>query len=91
MSMRCRVNNRITPLKVCSTTPEEEVTEAKEDMKEEVDTEAKEEVEEHLAKDEDRSFVITVDYTVTSHEPIRRLHVPIVKLPIMLLKTAQYY
>ena len=53
MSMRCKVNNRITLLKVCSTTPKEEVMKAEEDMKEGVDTEAEEEVEEHLAKDED--------------------------------------
>ena len=47
------MNNRITPPKVCSMTPEEEVMEDEEDMKEEVDTEAKEEVEEHLAEDKD--------------------------------------
>ena len=35
--------------------------EGEEDMKEEVDTEAEEEVEEHLAEEEDQSFVITVD------------------------------
>ena len=47
--MRCKVNNKITPLKVRNTTPEEEVMEAEEDMKEGVDTE----VEEHLAEEED--------------------------------------
>ena len=55
-----------------------------------MDTEAKEEVEEHLAKEENQSSIITVDNRVTSHETVRRLHVPIVKLPIMLSKTAQY-
>ena len=89
--MRCKVNNRITPLKVRSTTPEEEVMEAEEDMKGEVDTEAEEEIEEHLAEEENRSSVITADNRVTSHETIQWLHVPIVKLPTMLLKTAQYY
>ena len=53
MSMRCKVNNKITLQKVHSTTPQEEVMEDEEDMKEEVDTEAKEEVEEHLAEEED--------------------------------------
>ena len=66
MSMQCKVNNRITLLKVCSTAPKEEVMEAEEDMKEEVDTEAKEEVKEHLAEEEDRSSTITVDNRVTS-------------------------
>ena len=84
--MRCKVNNRITPLKVHSTTPEKEVMEGEEDMKEEVDTEAKEEVGEHLAEEEDRSFSITVDNRVTSPETAPRLHVPVVKLPTMLLK-----
>ena len=45
MSMRCKVNNQITSLKVHSTTQEEEVMEDEEDMKGEVDTEAEEEVE----------------------------------------------
>ena len=49
MSMRCKVNNIITPQKVCSMTPQEEVMEDEEDMKEEVDIE----VEEHLAEEED--------------------------------------
>ena len=53
MSMRCRVNNKITPLEVRSMTPEEEDMEAMEDMNEEEDTEAKEEVEEHLVEDKD--------------------------------------
>ena len=53
MSMRCKVNNKITPQKVCSTISEQEVMELEEDMKEEVDTEAEEEVEEPLAKEED--------------------------------------
>lgn len=51
--MRCKVNNRISPPKVRSTNPEEEVMEGEEDMKEEVDTEAEEKVEEHLAEEED--------------------------------------
>ena len=51
--MRCKVNNRITLPKVCSTTPEEEVMEDEEDMNGEVDTEAEEEVEEHLVEEED--------------------------------------
>ena len=63
MSMRCRVNNKITLPKVRSTTPEEEVMEATEDTKFVVDTE----VEEHLAKDKDRSSIITVASKVTSH------------------------
>ena len=91
MSMRCKVNNKITPQKVHSTTLEEEVMELEEDMKEEVDTEAGEEVEEHLDEEEDRSSVITVDNRVTSPETSQRLHVPIVKLPTMLSKTVQYY
>lgn len=70
MSMRCKVNNRITPLKVRSMTPEEEVMKAEEDMKEEVDIEAKEEVEEHLAEDKDQSSIITTDNRVTSHKTI---------------------
>ena len=70
MSMRCKVNNRITPPKVCSTTSEEEVMEAEEDMKAQVDTEAEEEVDENLAEDKDQSYVITVDNKVTSHETI---------------------
>ena len=53
MSMRCKVNNRITPQKVRSTAPQEESMELEEDMKEEVDTKAKEEVKEHLAEEED--------------------------------------
>ena len=48
--MRCKVNNRITPQKVRSMTPEEQVMEGEEDMKEEVDIEVEEEVEEHLAE-----------------------------------------
>jgi hypothetical protein len=89
--MQCKANNRITPQKVRSTTPEEEVMEDEEDMKEEVDTEVKEEVEEHLAEEEDQSSIITVDNRVTSPKTARRLHVPIVKLPTMLLKIVQYY
>ena len=65
--------------------------EGEEDMKGEVDIEAEEEVKEHLAKEKDRSSIINVDNRVTSHETLRRLHVPIVNLPIMLSKTAQYY
>ena len=87
MSMRYKVNNRITLQKVRSMTLEEEVMEDEEDMKEEVDTEAEEEVEEPLAEEEDRSSVITVDNRVTSLETARQLHVPTVKLPTMLSKT----
>ena len=65
--------------------------EDEEDMKEEVDTEAEEEVEEPLVEEEDQSFVITMDNRVTFHETVQQLHVPIVKLPIMLSKIAQYY
>ena len=79
-----KVNNRVTPQKVRSMILEKEVMEGEEDMKEEVDTEA----EEPLAEEEDRSSIITVDNRVTSPETIRWLHVPIVKLPIMLSKTA---
>ena len=61
-----------------------------EDIKEKEDTEAEEEVKEHSDEYEDQSSVITMDSRVTSHETIRRLPVPIVKLPIMLLKSAQY-
>ena len=83
MSMWCKVNNRITPPKVHNMTPEEEVMEGEEDMKEEVDTE----VEEHLVEEEDWSSVITMDNRVTLPKTVRRLHVPIVKLQTMLLKT----
>jgi len=72
-------------------TPQEEAMEVKEDMKEEVDIEAEGEVEEPLAKEEDRSSVITVDNRVTSPETIPWLHVHIAKLPTMLSKTVQYY
>ena len=48
MSMRCRVNNRITPLEVCNMTLEEEDMEVVEDMKVMEDTEAEEGVGEHL-------------------------------------------
>ena len=90
MSMRCKVNNRITLLEVHNMTPEEEDMEVMVDTKVVADTKAEEEVEEHLAGDEDRLSVITADNRVTSHETFRRLHVPIVKLPIMLLRSAQY-
>ena len=53
MSMRCKVNNRITPHKVRSMTPQEEAMELEEDMMGEVDIEVEEEVEEPLAKEED--------------------------------------
>ena len=86
--MRCKVNNRITPLEVRSMTLEEEDMEAMEDTKVEEDIEAKEGVEEHLAEDEDRLSVITMDNRVTSHETIRQLPITIVNLPIMLLKSA---
>ena len=88
--MWCKVNNRITLQKVRNTTPEEEVMEDEEDMKEGVDTEAEEEFKEHLAKEEDWSSIITMDNRVTSHETVQWLPVTIVKLPIMLLKNAQY-
>ena len=89
--MRCKVNNIITPQKMHSTTPQEEVMELEEELNEEVDIEVEEEVKEHLAEEEDRSSIIIVDNRVTSPETVRWLHVPIVKLPIMLLKIAQYY
>jgi recombinational DNA repair protein RecT len=91
MSMRCKVNNRITPQKVHNTTLEEEVMEDEEDMKEEVDIEVEEEVKEPLVEEEDRSSIITVDNNVTSPETVPWLHVPTVKLPTMLSKTVQYY
>ena len=91
MSIRCKVNNRITPLKVRSRTPTKEVMEVMEDTKVVVDIEAEEEVKEHLAKEEDRSFVITMDNRVTSPKIVPRLHVLTVKLPTMLLKIVQYY
>ena len=67
MSMRCKVNNILTPLEVRSMTTEEEDMEVVEDTKVEEDTE----VEEHLYKDEDPSSVITVDNRVTSHKTIQ--------------------
>lgn len=57
MSMRCRVNNKITPFEVCSMTLEEEDMEAEEDTKVMEDTKAEDRVEEHLAEDEDRSSI----------------------------------
>ena len=71
MSMQCKVNNRLTPPEVHNTTPKEEDMEVVEDMKAMEATEVEEGVEEHLAKDEDRSSVITVDNRVTSHETIQ--------------------
>ena len=68
--MRCKVNNRITPSKVHSTTPEEEVMEDEEDMKGKVDTEAGKEAMEHFAEEEDRFSVIIVDSRVTSHDTV---------------------
>ena len=91
MFMRCKVNNKITPQKVRSTTPQEEATELEEDMKEEVDIEAEEEVEEHLDEEEDQSSIIAVDNRVTSPETIPWLHVHTTKLPTMLSKTVQHY
>lgn len=70
MSMRCKVNNKITLLGVRNMTLEEEVMEVVEDMKEEKDTKAEEEVNEHLAEDEDQSSIIIVENKVTSHETI---------------------
>ena len=90
MSMQCKVNSRLTPPEVRSTTPKEEDMEVMEDTKAEEDTEVEEGVEEHLAEDEDQSYVITMDDRVTSHKTVQRLYVPIGKLPIMLLKSAQY-
>ena len=72
-------------------TPQEEVMEDEEDMKEEVDTEAKEEVQEHLAEEEDQSSAINVDNRVISLETALQLHVPTAKIPTMLSKTVQYY
>ena len=71
MSMRCKVNNKITPQKVLSMTSEEEVMEDEEDMKEEVDIEVEEEVKEHLAEEDDGSFVIIMDNKVTLHETVQ--------------------
>ena len=85
MSMQRKVRNKPTPLELRITTLEEEHTKVV------VDTEAMGGVKEHLAEVEDGSYAVIMDRRVTSHETIRRLHVPIVKLPIMLLKTAQYY
>ena len=53
MSMRCKVNNKITLLEVHKTTLEEEDMGAVEDMKVEEAIEAEEGVKEHLSKDED--------------------------------------
>ena len=53
MSMRCKVNNKITLLEVCITNLEEEDMEVVGDTKVMADTEAGEGVEEHLVKDED--------------------------------------
>ena len=88
--MQCKVNIRITLPEVRKATPEEEDMEVVEDTKVMEDTEAEEGVEEHLAKVEGRSSATTVDSRVTSDEIVRQLPVPIVKLPIMLLKSAQY-
>jgi hypothetical protein len=71
MSMRCRVNNKTTPLEVCGMTPKEEDMEAKEDTKVVEDIEAEEGVDEHLAEDKDKSSVITTDNRDTSHETVR--------------------
>ena len=70
MSMQCKVNNRITPLEVRSTTLEEEDMEVMEDTKVMEDIEAEEGVEEHLAEDEDQSSAITADNRVTLHETV---------------------
>ena len=70
MSMQCKVNNRITPLEVRTTTPKEEDMEAEEDTKVMEDTEAEEGVEEHLAEDKDQSSVIIADSRVTSHKTV---------------------
>ena len=53
MPMRCRVNNRITPLEVHNMTPKEEDIEVEEDKKVMEDIEAEEGVKEHLAEGED--------------------------------------
>ena len=68
MSMRCRVNNRITLLEVHNMTPKKQDMEAVEDTKVVVDTEAEEGVEEHLAEDKDQSSVITANSKDISHE-----------------------
>ena len=88
MSMRCKVNNRITPLEVHNMILEEEDMEAVEDMKVEEAIETEEGVEEHLAEEEDRSSIIIANNRVTLPETVQWLHVHIVKLPIMLLKSA---
>ena len=70
MSIRCKVNNKISLLEVHNTTSKEEDMEAVEDTKVKEDTEVEEGVEEHLAEDEDQSSIITMDNKVTSHETI---------------------
>ena len=80
MSMQCKVSNRITLLGLHSMTLD--VEEAMEDI------EAEEGVEENLDEVKGRSFAITMDSRVTSHETIRRLPAPIVKPSITLLKSA---
>ena len=85
-----KVNNRLTPPEVHSMTPEEEDMEVVEDMKVVEDTEAEEGVEEHFVMVEDWSYAITLASKVTSHEIVQQLPVTVVKLPIMLLKSAQY-
>ena len=71
MSMQCKVNNRLTPLEVRSTTPKEEDMDVVEDTKVMEDTEAEEGVKEHLAEDKDQSSIITAKSRVTSHETVR--------------------
>ena len=64
--MQCKVNNRLTPLEVCNTTPKEEDMEVVEDTKVEEDTVA----EEHLVEDEDQLSIITMENKVTLHETV---------------------
>jgi hypothetical protein len=66
MSMRYKVNNKITSSEVCNMTPKEEDMEAVEYTESVEDIEAEEGVEEHLAEVEGRSSAITVASKVTS-------------------------
>ena len=70
MSMRCKVNNRLTPSEVHNTTLKEEDMQVMEDTKVVEDIEAGEGVEDHLSEVEDQSSTITVGSKVTTHETI---------------------
>ena len=91
MSIQCKVNNKLTPPEVRSTTPEEKDMEAVEDTEVMEDTEAEEEVKEDLDEVEGQSSAITVDSKVTSHETTRRLPATTVKPSIMLLRSAKCF